>query len=103
MGDGVVQLARDSRTLLDDRFACREITLAFGEQEPTVAVPQNLANEHHHDECDGRNRHPARCLRELPEERQQIRDPEKRCTRWKRVVQTVMRDTQSHIIDVQIT
>ena len=47
-----MQLARDPRPLLDHRLTRREVALALGELGTALAVADDTADEHHHDECD---------------------------------------------------
>ena len=50
--DRVVQLARDPRPLLHYRLAGREVALALGELGTALAVADDAADQHHHDERD---------------------------------------------------
>jgi len=59
--DRVVQLACDPRPLLHDRFPRGEVALPLGESSTTLAVADDAADEHHHDERDHAE---LQCVRE---------------------------------------
>ena len=52
MGDHVVQLARDSRPLLDDRLTRGDVALAFCEAHATLPAADHNPHEQHHDRRD---------------------------------------------------
>ena len=55
--DHVVELAGDSRTLLDHRLARGEVALALGHVDAPVSSTDPLPDDHHHDRRDDDERH----------------------------------------------
>ena len=67
--DRVVQLARDPRSLLDDRLSRDDVPLALGQLDSPLAVSEHAPHEQHDDERDDRERRAVAQRRARPDRR----------------------------------